>query len=43
MEDIFEEPIIDIDVSDNGDHLAVVDYVEDLYAHYRSMEVYRLL
>ncbi|XP_071735337.1 G2/mitotic-specific cyclin-2-like [Rutidosis leptorrhynchoides] len=38
MEDIFEEPIIDIDVCDNENQLAVVEYVEDLYAYYRSME-----
>lgn len=39
MEDIFEEPVVDIDVSDTKNHLAVVEYVEDLYAHYRKMEV----
>nr|XP_043634686.1 G2/mitotic-specific cyclin-2-like [Erigeron canadensis] len=38
MEDIFEESVIDIDVSDDGNHLAVVEYVEDLYAHYRRIE-----
>ncbi|KAK1410518.1 hypothetical protein QVD17_37055 [Tagetes erecta] len=38
MEDIFEESVIDIDVCDQGNHLAVVEYVEDLYANYRKME-----
>uniref|UniRef100_A0A5B6YR87 Putative G2/mitotic-specific cyclin-2-like n=1 Tax=Davidia involucrata TaxID=16924 RepID=A0A5B6YR87_DAVIN len=38
MEDIFEEPIMDIDSCDAKNSLAVVDYVEDLYAYYRRME-----
>ncbi|KAL2531229.1 Cyclin-B2-4 [Abeliophyllum distichum] len=38
MEDIFEETIIDIDSCDAKNHLAVVDYVEDLYAYYKKME-----
>ncbi|KAL8194086.1 hypothetical protein R6Q57_026328 [Mikania cordata] len=38
MEDIFEEFVIDIDVCDDGNPLAVVEYVEDLYANYRRME-----
>ncbi|KAM0055181.1 putative cyclin domain-containing protein [Helianthus debilis subsp. tardiflorus] len=38
MEDIFEEPVIDIDISDAKNPLAVVEYVEDLYAHYRRIE-----
>lgn len=38
MEDIFEESVVDIDACDDGNHLAVVEYVEDLYAHYRRME-----
>ncbi|KAK9064975.1 hypothetical protein SSX86_016358 [Deinandra increscens subsp. villosa] len=40
MEDIFEEPIIDIDTGDTKNALAVVEYVEDLYSHYRKMESY---
>lgn len=39
MEDIFEEPVLDIDGCDAKDPLAVTDYVEDLYAYYRKMEV----
>ncbi|PKI67335.1 hypothetical protein CRG98_012284 [Punica granatum] len=41
MEDIEEEeeePIMDIDGRDKKNPLAVVDYVEDLYAYYRKME-----
>ncbi|XWS42223.1 hypothetical protein CRYUN_Cryun17cG0149600 [Craigia yunnanensis] len=38
MEDIFEEAIVDIDGCDARNPLAVVDYVEDLYAFYRKME-----
>ncbi|KAJ7944069.1 Cyclin [Quillaja saponaria] len=38
MEDIFEEPITDIDNCDANNPLAVVDYVHDLYAYYRRME-----
>ncbi|KAI7738374.1 hypothetical protein M8C21_008437, partial [Ambrosia artemisiifolia] len=43
MEDIFEEPVIDIDACDVGNHLAVVEYVEDLYASYRKMENFSLV
>lgn len=39
MEDIFEEQVLDIDSSDTNNTLAVVEYVEGLYAHYRKMEV----
>lgn len=39
MEDIVEEPVVDIDGSDAKNPLAVVDYVEDMYAYYRKMEV----
>ncbi|PON50005.1 Cyclin [Parasponia andersonii] len=38
MEDIVEEPIADIDGCDLKNPLAVVDYVEDIYAFYRKME-----
>ncbi|XP_010526843.1 PREDICTED: cyclin-B2-1-like isoform X2 [Tarenaya hassleriana] len=39
MEDMrVEEPILDIDSSDAKNSLAVVEYVEDLYAFYRKME-----
>ncbi|KAK4360488.1 hypothetical protein RND71_019440 [Anisodus tanguticus] len=40
MEDIFEEALIDIDSDDANNPFAVVDYVGDLYANYRKMEVY---
>lgn len=39
MEDIAEEPIVDIDSCDAKNPLAVVEYVEDLFAYYRKMEV----
>lgn len=39
MADIFEEAIMDIDSDDAKNPLAVVDYVEDLYAYYKKMEV----
>ncbi|OIT02678.1 PREDICTED: G2/mitotic-specific cyclin-2-like [Nicotiana attenuata] len=38
MEDIFEESIIDIDGDDAKNPLAVVEYVQDLFASYRKME-----
>ncbi|XWS33943.1 hypothetical protein CRYUN_Cryun22dG0126300 [Craigia yunnanensis] len=38
MEDIAEEPIVDIDGCDAKNPLAVVEYVEDLCAYYRKME-----
>ncbi|KAG2303068.1 hypothetical protein Bca4012_061413 [Brassica carinata] len=34
-----EEPILDIDVSDAKNSLAAVEYVQDLYAFYRKMEM----
>ncbi|KAF3670620.1 G2/mitotic-specific cyclin-2 [Capsicum annuum] len=40
MEDVYEEALIDIDSDDANNPLAVVDYVGDLYANYRKMEVY---
>lgn len=39
MEDVFEEALIDIDSDDANNPLAGVDYVGDLYANYRKMEV----
>lgn len=39
MEDIFEETGTDIDGGDATDPLAVVEYVEDIYAYYKKMEV----
>ncbi|KAH7850956.1 hypothetical protein Vadar_005122 [Vaccinium darrowii] len=38
MEDIFEDPIMDIDSCDAKNPLAGVDYVDDLYGYYRKME-----
>ncbi|KAG2695002.1 hypothetical protein I3760_08G170900 [Carya illinoinensis] len=38
MEDIAEDPFMDIDSCDAKNPLAVVDYIEDLYAYYRKME-----
>ncbi|KAJ0445537.1 putative cyclin domain-containing protein [Helianthus annuus] len=43
MEDIFEEPVVDIDISDTKNTLAVVEYVEELYAYYRKMEIYGMV
>lgn len=40
MEDIMEEPVLDIDTSDANNPLAVVEYIEDLYAYYRKVEVH---
>lgn len=34
-----EDPIMDIDGRDAKNQLAVVEYVEDIYAYYRRMEV----
>lgn len=40
MEDVGEEEqVLDIDGVDKNNTLAVVDYVNDLYAHYRRVEV----
>jgi len=43
MEDIVEEeeeePVMDIDGRDKKNPLAVVDYIEDIYANYRRTEV----
>ncbi|THG09954.1 hypothetical protein TEA_009607 [Camellia sinensis var. sinensis] len=38
MEDIFEEPVMDIDSCDAKNPLALVEYVHDVYAYYRKME-----
>ena len=49
MEDIAEEddddddPVIDIDSVDSENPLAVVEYVNDLYEHYRKIEVNKCL
>ena len=39
MEDIDGEPVMDIDGPDAKNPLAVVEYVEELYAYYRRIEV----
>ncbi|KAM7475212.1 hypothetical protein LguiB_022455 [Lonicera macranthoides] len=39
MEDVVEEePVHDIDSSDKRNPLAMVDYIEDIYAYYRKIE-----
>ncbi|GMJ10578.1 CYCLIN B2;4 [Hibiscus trionum] len=38
MEDIDEEPFLDIDNSDKNNPLAVVEYIDDLYKFYREAE-----
>lgn len=39
MED-FEDPIVDIDSRDSQNPLAVVEYVDDIYAFYSKSEVF---
>lgn len=39
MEDIEGEMILDIDSCDANNSLAVVEYIEDLHAYYRKIEV----
>lgn len=39
MEDIAEEPVLDIDRCDKKNQLAVVEYINDLYTYYRQAEV----
>ncbi|XP_026397409.1 G2/mitotic-specific cyclin-2-like [Papaver somniferum] len=38
MEDIVEELILDIDSCDSKNTLAVIDYIDDIYAHYKKTE-----
>ncbi|KAI3921987.1 hypothetical protein MKX01_005676 [Papaver californicum] len=38
MEDIVEEAVMGIDSSDKKNPLAVVEYIEDIYAHHRNTE-----
>ncbi|KAG2692932.1 hypothetical protein I3843_08G073800 [Carya illinoinensis] len=38
MEDVAEEPVFDIDSCDKKNTLAVVEYIDDLYAHYKKAE-----
>lgn len=40
MEDIMEEPVMDIDTPDAKNPLAVVDYIQDLYSYYSKVEVH---
>lgn len=39
MEDIPEKPVSDIDSADKKNPLAVVEYIDDLYAYYKRVEV----
>ncbi|KAH7850477.1 hypothetical protein Vadar_033629 [Vaccinium darrowii] len=39
MEDIPEEPVSDIDSVDKRNPLAVVEYIDDIYAYYKKVEV----
>lgn len=39
MEDIFEDPILDIDDGDSRNPLVVTEYVDDIYSYYRRMEL----
>ncbi|OVA00604.1 Cyclin [Macleaya cordata] len=39
MEDIVAEIVMDIDSSDSKNPLAVVEYIEDIYAHHRKTEI----
>ncbi|XP_062165557.1 G2/mitotic-specific cyclin-2-like [Alnus glutinosa] len=38
MEDIAEEPVLDIDSCDKKNQLAVVEYIDDLYTYYKQAE-----
>ncbi|XP_057468780.1 G2/mitotic-specific cyclin-2 [Actinidia eriantha] len=38
MEDISEEPVVDIDSGDKRNPLAVVEYIDDIYAYYKKVE-----
>lgn len=38
MEDLDEEPVVDIDSGDQQDTLAVVEYIDDIYSHYKKTE-----
>lgn len=37
--EVTEDPILDIDGRDLKNPLAVVEYVDDIYAYYRKIEV----
>ena len=39
MEYAGEEPVMDIDSADKNNPLAVVEYIDDLYAYYKKVEV----
>lgn len=39
MEDVEEEPVMDIDSGNVKEPLEVVEYVNEIYAHYRKTEV----
>ena len=39
MEDIAVEQVVDIDSVDKNNPLAVVEYIDDLYAYYKRTEV----
>ncbi|XP_057503924.1 G2/mitotic-specific cyclin-2-like isoform X1 [Actinidia eriantha] len=38
MEDISEEPVLDIDSGDKSNPLAVVEYIDDIYTYYKRVE-----
>ncbi|KAG9131782.1 hypothetical protein Leryth_009514 [Lithospermum erythrorhizon] len=38
MEDVTEEEVVDIDIPDKKNPLAVVEYIDDLYAYYKKSE-----
>lgn len=39
MEDLDEEPVADIDSGDKKNPLAVVEYIDDIHAYYKKIEV----
>lgn len=43
MEDVEDCPIVDIDSTDKKNTLAVVEYIDDIYAYYKKTEVEMLL
>lgn len=38
-EDVYEEPLLDFDNGDKSDPLAVVEYIDEIYVHYRKQEI----
>lgn len=39
MEDLNEDQVVDIDICDKKNPLAVVEYIDDIYSFYKEAEV----